>query len=463
MPPRTKEYRQCCQSIVRNIRDSFVQEKINKKTCFGLTRVLDRVVKCSGLGRATVIKLLNEEVRESNEPEERNRLGEVTREDMLKIRPAVISMIKNKKLVTLNTLLLTLQETQEDDWKWEFGRTTLYKTLGILGFKFNSKRHNYYDRLRENEENVLLRAKYLKYFFNYIGERRPLVYMDESWINKNTVPGKGWHDGTTDTVDAIPPGKGARWILIGAGSKDGWISESFRMWKGNVQSEDYHHEMCSEIFLDWFQKYLLPNVEPNSVIVFDRATYHLELTDDSKGASSSMKKEDLATWLVQHNAKDPDDNHVYSYDELMQSRINLPNGVSRIKYSKDLLLQIAKKYKPAKKYKVFDVLQNWNNTKNTDIKINILPIAHPQLNPIELIWNWIKRYVAGENHDFNMETIRTLAKRRASELDSTYWDKSYQHSYKFAMDCWEADEERAAAMEQESDDILVQDEGNDDT
>jgi hypothetical protein len=46
-----------------------------------------------------------------------------------------------------------------------------------------------------------------------------------------------------------------------------------------------HSEMNGEVFQDWLMKYLLPNVASNSVLVFDRAIYHLELTEESKGSS----------------------------------------------------------------------------------------------------------------------------------------------------------------------------------
>jgi hypothetical protein len=115
--------------------------------------------------------------------------------------------------------------------------------------------------MREASYNVTLRTSYLSSFFEYKRAGRQIVYMDESWINKNETPRRVWHDGTPETVDAVPPGKGPRWIMIGAGFRDGWIPTSFRMWKGNVKSEDYHEEMNSDVMAHWMLTYLLPNVE----------------------------------------------------------------------------------------------------------------------------------------------------------------------------------------------------------
>ena len=83
--------------------------------------------------------------------------------------------------------------------------------------------------------NVLKRANYLKYFFQYEHDKRPFVFVDESWLNKNMVPTRYWSDGTQECEPDVPPGKGERWIIIGAGGKQGWIRESIKLWK----------EMCS--------------------------------------------------------------------------------------------------------------------------------------------------------------------------------------------------------------------------
>ncbi len=55
----------------------------------------------------------------------------------------------------------------------------------------------------------------------YEKEGRPFIFMDEIWINKNCAPTHVWTDGTQDLEDKVPPGKGQRWIILAAGSKDG--------------------------------------------------------------------------------------------------------------------------------------------------------------------------------------------------------------------------------------------------
>jgi len=75
-----------------------------------------------------------------------------------------------------------------------------------------------------------------------------------------------------------PAGKGTRCIIIGCGSSNGWVPNSATVWKrtakDGVKSEDYHSDINAELFEDWLQNSVLPNLEPNSVLVFDNASYH---------------------------------------------------------------------------------------------------------------------------------------------------------------------------------------------
>ena len=46
------------------------------------------------------------------------------------------------------------------------------------------------------------------------------------------------------------------------------------MFKAKSTTGDYHSEMNFENFKKWLQEKLLPNLQPNSVIVLDNAAYH---------------------------------------------------------------------------------------------------------------------------------------------------------------------------------------------
>ena len=89
--------------------------------------------------------------------------------------------------------------------------------------------------MRENEVNIQLRGIYLTTLERYKEEKRH-VYMDETWLNKNTQPSCIWHDNLLDTVDNVSAsGKGQRWIVLGADSKGGCLENSIKIWKGNTK------------------------------------------------------------------------------------------------------------------------------------------------------------------------------------------------------------------------------------
>jgi hypothetical protein len=106
-----------------------------------------------------------------------------------------------------------------------------------------------------------------------------------------------------------------------------------------------------------------------------------------------------------------------------------------------MLLSIAKDMAPPKVMRVTKTLNQWNIDHNTDIKILLLPIAHPQLNPIELVWSWVKTEVAKRNKDFKMKTLYDLTIQRKDEITPEMWSKSCRRSDEIAREYMEVDEE----------------------
>ncbi len=383
----------------------------------------------------------------------------MSEEDELRIRPAFIRLLKKKIRPTINSIRKELAE-EEEGKTWLWSRSSTYRALLRIGFVFDQYYKTYYERMREASHNIAYRVAYISKFFQYEREGRQIVYMDESWINKNTAPRKVWHDGTPETVDAVPPGKGPRWILIGAGCRTGWIHDSFRMWKGNVQSEDYHDEMNADIMVDWMQRYLLPNVAANAVIVMDRAKYHTACTEETKGPQSSWTKRLLAEYIVAQSDE-------YTLDFLLNDVHEVEDDQGRVRRYHGMLkaglLELAKEVAPPKEMRVHKVTNEWNAEHGTDIRILFLPIAHPQLNPIEMMWCDVKSYVSKNNfQDTNMmPRIKVLAEYAVNNVDPTLWEKFYLRSRVFALDCMDVDD--ADDIDDIADNVEVSDaDGSDD-
>jgi len=442
---KVRMHKACCAKVVQNVRFALIYEKETDELVCGKKRVYDRLETYTGLGKGTLKKLIKEEnLLDETELETRDRGHTMSLEDEALIRPIIVQMVIDKITPTVLNINNKLTDMHEG---WTWSRSSLYNALQRMEFHFNTKRQNYYDRLREEPRNVALRILYLQNHVQYVAEERPIVYMDESWINKNCRPSKSWHDGTIETAEKTPPGKGPRWILIGAGSKDGWIPNSFRMWKGTVKSEDYHSEMNGDVFYDWVHRYLLPNMPANGVLVIDRATYHLALTEDSKMATQTAKKEVLVEWLLAHHCKDEDGNEF--------------TALQLAPMKKAALWALCTINKPAKKYLIHQWLQAWNDEHGTDIRLNTLPVAHPQLNPIEMVWSWIKTHVATNNHDYSMPGIRTLTEARVAQIGAEWWAKSCNKSEEFGAKCIAADDIAMEAGVEVDDADMVENEGSD--
>ena len=190
--------------------------------------------------------------------------------------------------------------------------------------------------------------------------------------------------------------------------------------------------MNGEVFKDWFITKLLPNVPNGSVIVIDRASYHLELRSFSKCASSSWNKAQLTEWILEHKCKNA--------AGVEYTRADLEAGTVR----KIHLIAITQRNKPKKMYLVYDWLAEYNAAHpDRDIKLNVLPVAHPTLNPIEMMWNWLKTWVKSNNHDYTMEAIKSLVEERMQVLNASWWAKAYEHSLQAAVNFVEFDDIQA--------------------
>jgi AraC-like DNA-binding protein len=212
---------------------AYEEEQVKGKLAHGVHLRVKRLQNAFGMSTSTLHNLLKDgyEAPPPGFVETHDRDVLMPSEDEQRIRPAFIRLLKKKIRPTVKAVLAELR-AEEESWKWS--QSTTYRSLRRIGFVFDEHRKTYYDRMRESSYNLGLRSVYLQQFFDYESEGRQIVYMDESWINKNDTPRRVWHDETFETVDAVPPGKGPRWIVIGAGSRLGWVPNSFRMWKGVV-------------------------------------------------------------------------------------------------------------------------------------------------------------------------------------------------------------------------------------
>ena len=124
---------------------------------------------------------------------------------------------------------------------------------------------------------------------------------------------------------------------------------------------DADHSMNSRHFVNWMERAafnLRKSFGPNRriCIVIDNATWHNELTDETKPPKRSWRKLEVEAWLREHRIE---------FD---------------VDFKKSELLDRAFNDLPPRKFKVDEV------AKKFDVEILRLPINHCSLNPIELPW-----------------------------------------------------------------------------
>jgi hypothetical protein len=64
---------------------------------------------------------------------------------------------------------------------------------------------------------------------------------------------------------------------------------------------DYHQEMNSFVFLEWFENQLMSALKNPSLDVLDNASYHNVKTEDTVCPNFSQKNVRLQNYLTQHN------------------------------------------------------------------------------------------------------------------------------------------------------------------
>ncbi|CAH2108760.1 unnamed protein product [Euphydryas editha] len=148
--------------------------------------------------------------------------------------------------------------------------------------------------LKEKTDIHLKRILYLKAMKKYRDEGRPIVFTDESYAHSSHTKGKAW----LDTAQGLkrPISKGQRIVMVHAGSETGFVPNALLMFKSGSKAGDYH-DMNYINYEKWLRTQLIPNLNPNSVVVIDNAPYHNKLMN--LAPTSTDKKAKMESWFYE--------------------------------------------------------------------------------------------------------------------------------------------------------------------
>ena len=133
---------------------------------------------------------------------------------------------------------------------------------------------------------------------------------DETYIDPNSQPRKFWTDITIRSAEDAKnkgltsglqwnAGRGNRLLILHMTSPDGLIKECERIWihtKRKVQSDDYHNDIDSATFYNWF-KDALQYLPLNAVVVIDNASIHNKREEGTP--TRNTRKGDMQNWLME--------------------------------------------------------------------------------------------------------------------------------------------------------------------
>ena len=262
-------------------------------------------------------------------------------------------------------------------------------------FKIDNRRH-YYEQPRIIEQ----RHSYLRRMRQNRIDKRPEVYLDETWANAHDGKDKAWVEAdnvTGGTLGGVrcPPGKGTRLIILGAGGEMGWVPNTTLIFRSKKNTGDYHDEMTGDHFEEWFRDKLLPNCPPNSLIVMDNASYHTRRIEEIPVKSWTKKR--MIEWLTCKSIPYP--------QKALKSEI----------FSIIAALRLTPRY-------IVDEM-----AKSAGHEVVRLPVAHCTLNPIEMAWAQVKNHIKANNRQFNLTEVQRLAWEGFEVVTPERWTSLIKH------------------------------------
>lgn len=278
--------------------------------------------------------------------------------------------------------------------------------------------------LRERDYVVNARREYLIRKRQLDSSNRMLVYLDETFINKNySGSDLSWYCDDWKDEPALdmsygpyinkPSGKGDRLIVLNAVTSSGWIDGAKLVFQAKSNSGDYHGSMDEHNFTKWFTEQLLPNIPDNAVIIMDNAPYHNTYKEDGVPPLTS-KKIVLQQWLSEKKIAHGED------------------------FLRPQLIELINEHRPPRIYKLDDMLNSNPKYRSRGIEILRTPQYHPELQPIEKCWAVMKQYMA-KHCDFTLKGLhknleKAWTKVTARTMKGIMKKVAYWQDYHFEQD-----------------------------
>ncbi|KAJ4437060.1 hypothetical protein ANN_17195 [Periplaneta americana] len=333
------------------------------------------------------------------------------------IKDIIEDFYLNKKVVpSCKKLLPVLKE--RIDFKWK--ATTLRRILKEMGFRWKkcASRRKF---LIERENIVNWRCRYLQTIRKLREEGKPILYLDETWVDTNLTFRKCWqHKDVTGVLTTVNASN--RLIVVHLGGINGFVEGCELIYKAGTATGDYHGQMNSNNFEKWVVEKVIPNLSTPSVIVMDNAPYHGKQLD--KVPTKSAVKKEMLDYLRRHG---------------------VPCEENMRKFT---LFSLIEQIRP--KQKVYQIDTIFANHGHTVVR---LPPYMCDLSAIELAWSSVKNYVRSHNTtgDMSLKRLQELVQEGLKSITKEDWTGYCKHVSDIENYYWE----KEAIMEDVIDEFII--------
>ena len=135
-----------------------------------------------------------------------------------------------------------------------------------------------------------------------------IIYLNETWYDSNETVRKLWADSTKNCSVSAPVSRGKRVVICHAVSKEGFVPNSLLLCGKDFAKSyaDYHEDMNSAVFENWFRNTFLPNLTKGRKVamMFDNAKYHSRLVETSP--TMNTRKDQMIAFMKKHDIGIPE-------------------------------------------------------------------------------------------------------------------------------------------------------------
>jgi hypothetical protein len=187
----------------------------------------------------------------------------------------------------------------------------------------------------------------------------------------------------------------------------GLLPNCFLIFEGQKRTGDYHGSFNFEVFYPWFTDRLLPSLSQKTCIILDRATYHM--VPEERLLPNQMRNAAIQTWLTDRQIEWKDHWLKPKLVDLMSQHID----------QTPLVVKTAQAHSH---------------------EVLFLPVHHPELSPIELVWALGKNTCAKQlRSGVSFQEVRHNLEAAFANLTEETCAKLYEHVRRQEEEYWKLD------------------------